>query len=210
MIPELGHFALILAALVSLILGTLPMIGAHTNRQAWIAVARPAATALAMLVTFSFACLTQAFVANDFSVVYVAQHSNSLLPIEYRVAGVWGGHEGSLLLWALILGGWTFAVSIFSRQLPEVMLARVLAVMGMIEASGIGWQGRYEQAELVARFFKAQSEGSPRAEALRQAKAGPPPDLSGGFKYLKLERMAYYVHKDTYRNAVRAASAALA
>jgi len=85
-----------------------------------------------------------------------------------------------------------------------------LAVMGMIEASGIGWQGRYEQAELVARFFKAQSEGSPRAEALRQAKAGPPPDLSGGFKYLKLERMAYYVHKDTYRNAVRAAAAALA
>lgn len=85
-----------------------------------------------------------------------------------------------------------------------------LAVMGMIEASGIGWQGRYEQAELVARFFKAQAEGSPRAEALRQAKAGPQPDLSGGFKYLKLERMAYYVHKDTYRNAVRAASAALA
>ena len=84
-----------------------------------------------------------------------------------------------------------------------------LAVMGMIEASGIGWQGRYEQAELVARFFKAQAEGSPRAEALRQAKAGPPPDLSGGFKYLQLERMAYYVHKDTYRNAVRAAAAAL-
>ena len=85
-----------------------------------------------------------------------------------------------------------------------------LAVMGMIEASGIGWQGRYEQAELMARFFKAQAEGSPRADALRQAKAGPQPDLSGGFKYLKLERMAYYVHKDTYRNAVRAASAALA
>ena len=85
-----------------------------------------------------------------------------------------------------------------------------LAVMGMIEASGIGWQGRYEQAELMARFFKAQAEGSPRADALRQAKAGPQPDLSGGFKSLKLERMAYYVHTDTYRNAVRAASAALA
>lgn len=85
-----------------------------------------------------------------------------------------------------------------------------LAVLGMIEASGIGWQGRYEQAELVARFFKAQAEGSPRADALRAAKAGPQPDLSGGFKYLKLERMAYYVHKDTYRSAVRAASASLA
>lgn len=84
-----------------------------------------------------------------------------------------------------------------------------LAVMGMIEASGIGWQGRYEQGELVARFFKACAEGSPRADALRQAKAGPPPDLSGGYRYLKLERMAYYVHKDTYRQAVRQAAAAL-
>ncbi len=132
MIPELGHFALILAALVSLILGTLPMIGAHTNRQAWIAVARPAATALAMLVTFSFACLTQAFVANDFSVVYVAQHSNSLLPIEYRVAGVWGGHEGSLLLWILMLTWWAFLVAVFSRELPDTMVARVLATLGLV------------------------------------------------------------------------------
>ncbi len=132
MIPELGHFTLILAALVSLILGTLPMIGAHTNRQAWIAVARPAATALAMLVTFSFACLTQAFVANDFSVVYVAQHSNSLLPIEYRVAGVWGGHEGSLLLWILMLTWWAFLVAVFSRELPDTMVARVLATLGLV------------------------------------------------------------------------------
>ncbi|TFZ08032.1 flavin-containing monooxygenase [Ramlibacter humi] len=85
-----------------------------------------------------------------------------------------------------------------------------LAVVGMIEASGIGWQGRYEQGELVARFFKARAEGSPKAQALRHAKAGPPPDLSGGYRYLKLERMAYYVHKDTYRAAVRQASAALA
>ncbi len=85
-----------------------------------------------------------------------------------------------------------------------------LAVMGMIEASGIGWQGRYEQGELVARFLKAQADGSPKADTLRQAKAGPPPDLSGGYRYLKLERMAYYVHKDTYREAVRRAAAALA
>ena len=85
-----------------------------------------------------------------------------------------------------------------------------LAVMGMIEASGIGWQGRYEQGELVARFFKARAEGSPKADALRHAKAGPPPDLSGGYRYLKLERMAYYVHKDTYREAVRRAAASLA
>ena len=87
-----------------------------------------------------------------------------------------------------------------------------LAVLGMIEASGIGWQGRFEQAELVARFFAAQAQGdqgTPQAQALRKAKSGPAPDLSGGYQYLKLERMAYYVHKDTYRAAVRAAAAAL-
>ena len=103
MIPELGNFALILAALVAFILGTLPLIGAHRNQMAWVAVARPAATAMALLVTFSFACLMQSFVTSDFSVVYVAQHSNALLPIQYRVAAVWGGHEGSLLLWMLFL-----------------------------------------------------------------------------------------------------------
>jgi cytochrome c-type biogenesis protein CcmF len=132
MIPELGHFALILATLVALILGTLPLIGAHTNRLTWVAVARPAATAMALLVTFAFACLTQAFVANDFSVVYVAQHSNSLLPIQYRIAGVWGGHEGSLLLWILMLTWWAFLVALFSRELPEQMVARVLGTLGLV------------------------------------------------------------------------------
>ena len=121
MIPELGHFALILAALVALILGTLPLIGAHRNDAAWVALARPAASGMAFLITFAFACLTQAFVANDFSVVYVAQNSNSLLPLEYRLAAVWGGHEGSLLLWILMLSWWAFAVVLFSRRLPEVM-----------------------------------------------------------------------------------------
>jgi cytochrome c-type biogenesis protein CcmF len=132
MIPEIGHFALIVAALIALLLGTLPLIGAHTNRMAWVGLARPAATALALLVTFSFACLTQAFVANDFSVLYVAQHSNSLLPIQYRVAAVWGGHEGSLLLWMLFLTWWAFAVAMLSRQLPDTMVARVLGTLGLV------------------------------------------------------------------------------
>ena len=132
MIPELGHFALILATLVALVLGTLPLISAHQNRLTWVAVARPAATAMALLVTFAFACLTQAFVANDFSVVYVAQHSNSLLPIQYRIAGVWGGHEGSLLLWILMLTWWAFLVALFSRELPEAMVARVLGTLGLV------------------------------------------------------------------------------
>ncbi len=132
MIPELGHFALILAALVALILGTLPLLGAHHNRMAWVAVARPAATAMALLLTFSFACLVQAFVTSDFSVVYVAQHSNSLLPIQYRVAAVWGGHEGSLLLWMLFLTWWAFGVAMLSKQLPEAMVARVLGTLGLV------------------------------------------------------------------------------
>ncbi|MES2840555.1 MAG: NAD(P)-binding domain-containing protein [Pseudomonadota bacterium] len=84
-----------------------------------------------------------------------------------------------------------------------------LAVLGMVEASGLGWQGRYEQAELVARYFKRLDEGKASAAALKAAKAGPPPDLSGGYKYLQLERMAYYVNKDVYRNTVRKAAAAL-
>ncbi|MCO5096426.1 MAG: heme lyase CcmF/NrfE family subunit [Rhodocyclaceae bacterium] len=134
MIPELGHFALILALLVSLVQGTLPLVGAHrgNNGQAWIALARPAARAQFLLVVFAFACLTWAFVANDFSVVYVVQHSNSRLPLEYRIAGVWGGHEGSLLLWMLMLSGWTVAVSLLSRHLPDAMTARVLGVLGLI------------------------------------------------------------------------------
>ncbi len=134
MIPELGHFALILALVVAVFQGVLPLLGAHRNRLAWIALARPATQATALLIAFAFGCLTQAFIANDFSVVYVAQHSNTLLPIEYRIAGVWGGHEGSLLLWALMLGGWSFAVTLLSRQLPEAMVARVLGTLGLVTA----------------------------------------------------------------------------
>jgi len=132
MIPEIGHFALILATLVALLLGTLPLIGAHRNNHAWIAVARPAATAMALLITFAFGCLMQSFIVNDFSVVYVAQHSNSLLPVEYRMAAVWGGHEGSLLLWMLMLAWWAFAVRVFSGDLPEAMVARVLGTLGLV------------------------------------------------------------------------------
>ncbi len=132
MIPELGHFALILSTLVALVLGVFALLGAHRQRADWVAVARPAASVFALLVTFSFACLTWAFVQNDFSVLYVAQHSNSLLPVAYRVAAVWGGHEGSLLLWMLMLSWWAFAVCVFSRQLPEVMVARVLGTLGLV------------------------------------------------------------------------------
>ena len=135
MIPEIGHFALILALLVAAVQGVLPLIGAHRNDAAWMAVGRSAAQAQWLLLATAFGCLTYAFVANDFSVLYVAQHSNSQLPTVYRVAAVWGGHEGSLLLWSLMLASWTLAVSLLSRALPEAMVARVLGVLGLV---GIG------------------------------------------------------------------------
>ncbi|MEW5889226.1 MAG: heme lyase CcmF/NrfE family subunit [Pseudomonadota bacterium] len=134
MIPELGHFALILAFFVALAQALLPLAGTARHNAAWIAFARPAARAHFLLVAASFAALTWAFVHNDFSVIYVASHSNSQLPLMYRVAAVWGGHEGSLLLWMLMLAGWTAAVSLASRQLPEAMVAHVLGVLGLVSA----------------------------------------------------------------------------
>ena len=134
MIPELGQFSLIVAFFVALVQGVLPLVGAHQGRASWIAVARPAAVAQALLLAFAFGCLTTAFVQNDFSVLYVAHNSNSLLPLPYRVAAVWGGHEGSLLLWVVMLVLWALAVAVFSRQLPETMVARVLGVLGLVTA----------------------------------------------------------------------------
>jgi len=135
MTPELGHFALILAFAVAILQGVAPLIGAQRGQAQWIALARPAAQTQFLLIAFAFACLAQSFLASDFSVSYVAQHSNTQLPAVYRFAAVWGGHEGSLLLWVLMLTGWGAAVSLASRQLPEVMVARVLAVLGLV---GIG------------------------------------------------------------------------
>jgi len=132
MIPELGHFALILALMVALSLGIIATAGGQQNRADWMAFARPGAQAMWLLTAFSFACLTYAFYTNDFSVLYVSQHSNSKLPDLYRIAGVWGGHEGSLLLWLMMLSTWMMAVSIFSRQLPDVMVSRVLGVLGLV------------------------------------------------------------------------------
>ena len=132
MIPELGHLAMILALCLCLVQATLPLIGAWRGDHQWMSLAQPAAWGQFAFLAFAFACLTHAFMTDNFSVAYVASNSNSALPWYYKFSAVWGAHEGSLLLWALILGGWTFAVSVFSRQLPQVMLARVLAVMGMI------------------------------------------------------------------------------
>jgi cytochrome c-type biogenesis protein CcmF len=132
MIPEIGHFALILALVMAIIQGALPLIGAARGNAAWIQVARPSAQAQFVFVMIAYLCLTYAFVTSDFSVLYAAEHSNSLLPLPYRIAAVWGGHEGSMLLWMLILSGWTGAVSLFSRNLPDDMVARVIGVLGLV------------------------------------------------------------------------------
>jgi len=132
MIPELGQLALIIALVLAVLQATVPLYGAWRGDTLAMGFAQPAAIAQCLFVLFAFLCLVQAFVSNDFSVTYVALNSNTALPWYYRVSAVWGGHEGSLLLWALILSAWTFAVAIFSRDLPPEMLSRVLAVMGMI------------------------------------------------------------------------------
>jgi len=129
---ELGHFALILAFLVALVQSVLPLAGAHRGREDWMAVARPAAWAQLALVAFAFGVLTWAFVVQDRTFAYVVENSNSLLPLVYRYTAVWGAHEGSLLLWLLVLALWTGAVATFSKRLPMAVVARVLGVMGIV------------------------------------------------------------------------------
>jgi cytochrome c-type biogenesis protein CcmF len=136
MIPELGNFALMLAAVVAVMQGVLPIAGTLVrNPQTQVtlqSLARPTAALQFVLVAFAFGALASAFLNNDFSVLYVSQHSNSLLPKPYQFAAVWGGHEGSLLLWVLLLALWSVAVAVFSRSLPLDMVARVIGVLGLI------------------------------------------------------------------------------
>jgi cytochrome c-type biogenesis protein CcmF len=136
MIPELGNFALMLAAVVAVMQGVLPIAGTLVrNPQTQVtlqSLARPTAALQFVLVAFAFGALATSFLNNDFSVLYVSQHSNSLLPKPYQFAAVWGGHEGSLLLWVLLLSLWTVAVAVFSRSLPLDMVARVIGVLGLI------------------------------------------------------------------------------
>ena len=132
MIPEIGHFMLWLALGVSLVMGVVPLVGASRGRADWMSLARPATGLLFLLVLGAFACLVAAFVQHDFSVQYVATNSNSALPLQFRVAAVWGGHEGSMLLWLLMQCGWAMAVARFSQRLPLPVVARILAVMGWL------------------------------------------------------------------------------
>ena len=134
MIPELGHFALILALPLALAQAVFALLGAARANLAWMRSARAVAAGQLLFIALAYAALTYAFVGNDFSVLYTASNSNSALPLQYRIAAVWGGHEGSMLLWVLILAAWTVAITRFSRGLPEDFVARVLGVMGLLSA----------------------------------------------------------------------------
>ncbi|AFC85514.1 heme lyase CcmF/NrfE family subunit [Frateuria aurantia] len=132
MIPELGQLALVLALILAIVQGILPLIGAWRGHSGLMAVARPAATGQFVFVAAAFAILAWSLYSHDFSVRYVAVNSNLALPWYYRIAATWGNHEGSVLLWILIFNVWTVALATFSRHLPQVFLARVLAVMGLV------------------------------------------------------------------------------
>ena len=132
MIIELGHFALILAACIAVMQMIVPLVGAHKGWRGWMAFAEPAATSQLILVAFSFAALTWAFVVSDFSVELVYLNSNSAKPLIYKISGVWGNHEGSMLLWVLILALFGAAAAWFGGNLPETLRARVLAVQSSV------------------------------------------------------------------------------
>jgi len=131
-IPEIGQFALIVALCIAVTQAVVPLAGASFGIHRWIALSVPAALAQLLFVALAYGCLTWAFLSHDFSVAYVAQNSNTNLPLIYLVSGVWGGHEGSLLLWSLVLALWTGAVAVFTPNVPRVMRARVLAVLGLV------------------------------------------------------------------------------
>ncbi len=129
---ELGHFALILAFTLALVQAFFGLAGATTQRPHWMATARSAVVGQLVFTLFSFGCLTAAFLRSDFSVLYVASNSNTELPTFYRIAAVWGAHEGSLLLWLLILVVWSAAVAVFNRAMNPAFISRVLGVLGLI------------------------------------------------------------------------------
>lgn len=136
MIPELGHYALVLALFVALVQSGVPLVGAATGNAAWMGIARPAAIAQMLLILAAYGALTWAHVVSDFSVSNVVANSHSLKPMLYKVSGVWGNHEGSMMLWVLMLAAFGAAVALFGRNLPPTLKARVIAVQGMI---GVGF-----------------------------------------------------------------------
>lgn len=158
MIPEIGHFALILCLALSIVQGVLPLVGAAKGNRALMAVARPAAAANAFFGTVAIGCLAYSFYLSDFTVLNVANNSNSLLPWYYKVAATWGSHEGSILFWAVTLGWWGAAVAFCARRLPAEMVARVTGVLGLV---GMGFLlFMLLTSNPFLRLFPAPAEGA--------------------------------------------------
>ncbi|MFP4138324.1 MAG: heme lyase CcmF/NrfE family subunit [Halomonas sp.] len=132
MIPEIGHYALAIAMLMAAVQGVMPLAGVATRRPLWMAYARPMATGQLLFVAVAYVCLSASYMLDDFSVANVANNSNSMLPWYYKLSAVWGNHEGSVLLWSLMLAAWGFFAAHFSRELPRDMVARVLGVLGLV------------------------------------------------------------------------------
>jgi cytochrome c-type biogenesis protein CcmF len=180
MIPEIGQFALIIALLLALTQAILPLYGASHGNRTWMALAAPAGQAQFIFVVIAFSCLAYSFITNDFSVLNVAINSNSQLPLHYRLAATWGSHEGSLLLWTLMLSLWTVAVSLFSRHLPEEMTARVLSVMGIISVGFLLFM--LLTSNPFARQFPVPADGNDLNPLLQDpAMVAHPPMLYMGY-----------------------------
>ncbi len=137
MVPEFGQFALILAFCLSVILAILPIAGAARGNELWMSFARPLSAGIFVFLSLCMVILGYAFVTDDFSVQFVASHSNTLLPLQYKITAIWGGHEGSFLFWTFMLSFWMLMVSIFSKSLPIDFVARVLGVLGILAAGYI-------------------------------------------------------------------------
>ena len=157
MIAEIGHFALILALILAIVQGVLPLIGASRGIASWMAIARTASYANALFLTIGFGALAWSFYVSDFSLLNVASNSNSLLPWYYKVAATWGSHEGSILFWGVTLGWWGMLVALTSRSLPDDTVARVLAIIGLILAGILAFM--LFTSNPFLRLFPAPAEG---------------------------------------------------
>jgi cytochrome c-type biogenesis protein CcmF len=158
MIPEFGQLALALALCLALVQGTVPIIGAALGRADWMALARPAAAGQFVFVAFAFGALEYAFLNDDFSVLFVAEHSNSALPVFYKATAAWGGHEGSMLLWIAVLAVWTMAVAAGSRSQPQEFASRVLGVLGIVSAGVIAFA--FITSNPFTRLIPAPADGN--------------------------------------------------
>lgn len=158
MIAEIGHFALILALVICLVQGVLPMAGTFLRVRSWVDIARPASVASALCLTIAFATLAWSFLASDFSVLNVANNSNSMLPWYYRFAATWGSHEGSILFWVVCLGWWSCAVAFSARRMPEVTQARVLSVLALVAVGFLCFI--LMTSDPFARLFPPAPEGA--------------------------------------------------